>query len=101
MAGQADEIRARYKQLFGSVPENIEQRLSLAERTDRVISMVKDAPETYGFLLNRIFAAAKREADGIVAAGIATEEDVDKAMVSGRNWPAGFYGSRGGIGKQW
>ncbi|MCZ6665361.1 MAG: carboxymuconolactone decarboxylase family protein [Gammaproteobacteria bacterium] len=36
MAGQADEIRARYKQLFGSIPENIEQRLSLAERTDRI-----------------------------------------------------------------
>ena len=84
-----------------SSEETIDTIRGLAERTDRVISMVKDAPETYGFLLNRIFAAAKREADGIVAAGIATEEDIDKAMVSGRNWPAGFYGSRGGIGKQW
>ena len=56
---------------------------------------------TYGFLLNRIFAAARREADAIVDAGIATQEDIDKAMITGRNWPAGFYGSRGGIGKQW
>ena len=58
-------------------------------------------PGTYGFLLNRIFAAARREADLIVDAGIASEEDIDKAMITGRNWPAGFYGDRGGIGKQW
>ena len=63
--------------------------------------MVKDTPETYGFLLNRIFAAARREAHQIVEEGIATPEDVDKAMIGGRNWPAGFFGSRGGIGRQW
>ena len=51
--------------------------------------------------LNRIFAAAKREADSIVDAGIATPEDIDRAMMTGRNWPAGSYGQRGGIGKQW
>ncbi len=42
--------------------------------------MVKDTPETYGFLLNRIFAAARREGHQIVEEGIATPEDVDKAM---------------------
>ena len=36
MASQADEIRARYQQLFGFVPEHVEQRISLAERTDRI-----------------------------------------------------------------
>ena len=73
----------------------------LAEATGKAVSMVKDAPETYGFLLNRIFAAARREADTIRDAGIASEEDIDKAMITGRNWPAAFYGHRGGIGKQW
>jgi 3-hydroxybutyryl-CoA dehydrogenase len=62
---------------------------------------VKDEPGSYGFLLNRIFAAARREADKIVDAGIATQEDIDKAMMTGRNWPSGFYGQRGGIGRQW
>ena len=38
------------------------------------------------------------EADKIVDAGIASQEDVDKAMITGRNRPAGFYGSRGGGG---
>lgn len=73
----------------------------LAERSGKVVSMVKDAPGTYGFLLNRIFGAARREALAIVEAGIATPEDIDKAMITGRNWPSGFFGSRGGIGKEW
>ncbi len=84
-----------------SSQESVETAKGLGEAAGKVVSMVKDAPESYGFLLNRIFAAAKREADAIVEAGIATEEDVDKAMITGRNWPAGFYGSRGGLGKQW
>ena len=37
----------------------------------------------------------------IVDAGIATPEDVDRAMITGRNWPSGFFGDRGGIGRQW
>jgi len=81
--------------------ETIATTRALAEKIDKVVSMVKDAPGTYGFLLNRIFGAARREAMAIVEAGIATREDIDKAMMTGRNWPAGFFGSRGGIGKEW
>lgn len=73
----------------------------VAERAGKAVSMVKDTPGTYGFILNRVFAAAAREARQIVEDGIATPEDVDKAMITGRNWPAGFFGARGGIGKQW
>lgn len=75
--------------------------VGLAEAAGKVVSMVKDTPGTYGFLLNRIFGAARREAMAIVEAGIATKEDIDKAMITGRNWPAGFFGARGGIGKEW
>jgi 3-hydroxybutyryl-CoA dehydrogenase len=73
----------------------------VAEKAGRAVSMVRDTPGTYGFILNRVFAAARREAQKIVDDGIATEEDVDKAMITGRNWPAAFFGHRGGIGKQW
>jgi 3-hydroxybutyryl-CoA dehydrogenase len=73
----------------------------LAERSGKVVSMVKDTPGTYGFLLNRIFGAAAREARVIAEQGIATREDIDKAMITGRNWPAAFFGTRGGIGKEW
>lgn len=86
-------------------PETSEETIAtargLAEAGGKAVSMVKDTPGTYGFILNRVFAAAAREARAIVDAGIATPEDVDKAMITGRNWPAGFFGSRGGIGKEW
>ncbi len=81
--------------------DTIDAAAKLAEAGGKVVSMVKDAPGTYGFLLNRIFGAAYREAKAIVDAGIATPEDVDKAMITGRNWPSGFFGARGGIGKEW
>lgn len=81
--------------------DTIDTARGLAEATGRVVSMVKDAPGTYGFLLNRIFGAARREAVAIVEAGIATREDIDKAMITGRNWPAAFFGARGGIGREW
>lgn len=81
--------------------ETIATARGLAEAAGKVVSMVKDTPGTYGFLLNRIFGAARREAIAIADAGIATKEDIDKAMITGRNWPSGFFGSRGGIGKEW
>ena len=46
-------------------------------------------------------AGAAREARLIAEQGIATKEDIDKAMITGRNWPSAFFGSRGGIGKEW
>ncbi len=84
-----------------TLPEVVETVSGVAERAGKIVSLVKDAPGTYGFILNRIFAAARREADAIVEAGLATKEDVDKAMINGRNWPAGFYTGSGGIGRQW
>ncbi len=78
-----------------TAPETSEAVKGVAEKAGKVVSMVKDMPGTYGFILNRVFAAARREADKIVADGIATREDIDKAMMTGRNWPVGFYNSQG------
>jgi 3-hydroxyacyl-CoA dehydrogenase len=84
-----------------STQDTIEAAAKLAEAGGKVVSMVRDTPGTYGFLLNRIFGAAYREARQIADEGIATKEDIDKAMITGRNWPSGFFGARGGIGKEW
>ena len=84
-----------------SYPEVGEVCKAVGVAAGRAVSMVKDKEGTYGFILNRVFAAAAREARKIVDDGLATPEDVDKAMITGRNWPAAFFGSRGGIGKQW
>lgn len=81
--------------------ETIDTLKAVAEKARKVVPLVKDMPGTYGFIVNRVFAAARREADKLVEDGIATKEDIDLAMINGRNWPSGFYGERGGIGKQW
>jgi len=84
-----------------STEENVQTVRQLGEAAGKAVSMVKDTPGTYGFLLNRIFGAAAREARLIAEQGIASKEDIDKAMITGRNWPSAFFGSRGGIGKEW
>ena len=84
-----------------STQETVDAVVKLAEAGGKAVSLVKDTPGTYGFLLNRIFGAAAREARLIAEEGIATKEDIDKAMITGRNWPSAFFGSRGGIGKEW
>ena len=47
---------------------------------------VEEAP---GFVVNRILVPMVNEAVGILAEGIATAEDIDKAMVLGANQPMG------------
>jgi len=81
--------------------ETVDTLKAVAEKARKSVPIVKDMPGTYGFIVNRIFAAARREADKLVEDGIASKEDIDAAMIGGRNWPVGFYGQRGGIGKQW
>lgn len=70
-------------------------------KAGKVTGQVKDMPGTYGFIVNRIFGAARKEAVKLVEDGIATEEEIDKMMITGRNWPVGFFSGRGGIGGQW
>jgi 3-hydroxybutyryl-CoA dehydrogenase len=84
-----------------SAQDTIDAAVKLGEAGGKAVSLVRDTPGTYGFLLNRIFGAAYREARQIADEGIATKEDIDKAMITGRNWPSAFFGSRGGIGKEW
>ena len=62
---------------------------------------VKDVPGDTGFIGNRVFGAARREAQKIVDEGIATAEDVDTAMMMGFNWPAGPIGMGLGARSGW
>lgn len=62
---------------------------------------VKDAPGKYGFVANRIYFAAVREAQAVLSEGIATAEDINKAMVMGFNWPVGPLAMVEGATKGW
>lgn len=63
--------------------------------------VVRDAPNAWGFVANRVYFAMIAEAQRVVAAGIATEEQVDRLMMDCFNWPAGPFGMVKGAGSGW
>jgi 3-hydroxybutyryl-CoA dehydrogenase len=86
-------------------PETAEQTIqaleSLCQRAGKATVRVKDAPGRYGFIANRIYFAAVREAQKVLEEGIATPEDINKAMVFGFNWPVGPLAMVEGATKGW
>jgi 3-hydroxyacyl-CoA dehydrogenase len=81
--------------------ETVHALESLCERTGKVSIRVKDAPGRYGFVANRIYFAAVREAQKVLEEGIASVEDINKAMVYGFNWPVGPLAMIEGATKGW
>jgi 3-hydroxyacyl-CoA dehydrogenase len=73
----------------------------LCERAGKVSIRVKDAPGRYGFVANRIYFAAVREAQKVLEEGVASVEDINKAMVYGFNWPVGPLAMIEGATKGW
>ncbi|HSP56409.1 MAG TPA: 3-hydroxyacyl-CoA dehydrogenase family protein [Dehalococcoidia bacterium] len=86
-------------------PETAEDTIqaleSLCQRSGKVSIRVKDAPGRYGFVANRIYFAAVREAQKVLEEGIASVEDINKAMVYGFNWPVGPLAMIEGATKGW
>jgi 3-hydroxybutyryl-CoA dehydrogenase len=81
--------------------ETIKLIEDLARSWGKTPVRVKDVPGDTGFIGNRVFGAARREAQKIVDEGIATPEDVDTAMMLGFNWPAGPLGMGLGARAGW
>jgi 3-hydroxyacyl-CoA dehydrogenase len=73
----------------------------MCARAGKATVRVKDAPGKYGFIANRIYFAAVREAQKVLEEGIATPEDINKAMVFGFNWPVGPLAMIEGATKGW
>jgi 3-hydroxyacyl-CoA dehydrogenase len=86
-------------------PETAEETVtameSLCQRAGKVSIRVKDAPGRYGFVANRIYFAAVREAQKVLEEDIASVEDINKAMVYGFNWPVGPLAMVEGATKGW
>jgi 3-hydroxyacyl-CoA dehydrogenase len=86
-------------------PETAEETIAALEelctRAGKASVRVKDAPGKYGFIANRIYFAAVREAQKVLEEGIATPEDINKAMVYGFNWPVGPLAMIEGATKGW
>lgn len=69
--------------------ETIKALEGVCEKAGKVSIRVKDAPGEYGFVANRIYFAAVAEARKVFEQGIASDEDINKAMIYGFNWPIG------------
>lgn len=81
--------------------ETVQALESLCQRIGKTSVRVKDAPGKYGFIANRIYFAAVREAQAVLAEGIASAEEINKAMVYGFNWPVGPLAMVEGARKGW
>jgi 3-hydroxyacyl-CoA dehydrogenase len=81
--------------------ETIQALESVCQRIGKASVRVKDAPGKYGFIANRVYFAAVREAQAVLAEGIASADDINKAMVQGYNWPVGPLAMVEGARKGW
>jgi 3-hydroxyacyl-CoA dehydrogenase len=86
-------------------PDTSEETIVLledvGERAGKETIRVKDAPGKYGFVANRIYFAAVAEARRVLEEGVASAEDIDKAMRFGFNWPTGPLQMTAGARKGW
>ena len=81
--------------------ETIQALEGLCQKAGKVSIRVKDAPGEYGFVANRVYFAAVAEARKVLEQGTASEEDINKAMMYGFNWPVGPLAMMGGARKGW
>jgi 3-hydroxyacyl-CoA dehydrogenase len=61
----------------------------LAARCGKNPVVVRDQPEAWGYVANRIQAATRREAQRIVDEGVASPEQVDQLVKDCFRWPMG------------
>lgn len=74
---------------YQSSPESIQIAMSVAQQMGKTaIEVRKDSP---GFIVNRILLPMMAEAIKVVEEGIATPEEVDKAITLGLNHPMGPF----------
>jgi 3-hydroxybutyryl-CoA dehydrogenase len=73
----------------------------LALRAGKNPVVVNDAPTNWGFVANRVYAAAHREALRVVEEGVATPEQVDRLLVDCFRWPTGPFGMSAGASSGW
>ncbi|HWQ61550.1 MAG TPA: 3-hydroxyacyl-CoA dehydrogenase family protein, partial [Negativicutes bacterium] len=66
--------------------ETLQLALAAGGKMGKVTVIAKDVP---GFVVNRILDPMLNEAIGMLDEGVASAEDIDKAMVNGCNHPLG------------
>jgi 3-hydroxybutyryl-CoA dehydrogenase/3-hydroxyacyl-CoA dehydrogenase len=81
--------------------ETVELVTALAVSCGKNPVVVRDTAMEWGFVANRIFRAASREARLIVSEGICDQLGVDQLMKDCFRWPAGPFELSGGARSNW
>jgi 3-hydroxybutyryl-CoA dehydrogenase len=79
----------------------VEHICALAAAAGKHPIVVNDQPMAWGYVVNRVYAKARAEAQAVVAEGVATEEQVDQLMIDAFRWPAGPFGMVRGATTGW
>ena len=70
----------------------VEVVVRAARRAGKNPVVIADAPESWGYVTNRLWSALHAEAARIVAEGVAGPEEVDRLLIDAFGWPAGPFG---------
>ena len=82
-------------------PKVVEAVVEAARACGKNPLVVKDSPMSWGFVANRIYFAMLREAERVVAEGVASHDEVNQLMVDCYNWPVGPFAMVRGAGSGW
>ncbi len=74
-------------------------RLATAAGKNPVV--IQDSAMHWGYVTNRVYGAMIREANAVVAEGIASRAEVDQLMVDCFRWPSGPFGMVSGATTGW
>jgi 3-hydroxyacyl-CoA dehydrogenase len=74
---------------------------ALASRCGKRPVVVRENPRAWGYVANRVLRAAVREAELVVAEGVAPAESVDTIMVDAFGWPVGPLSVLAGAADGW
>lgn len=80
----------------GTSDETRDLVVNIARRAGKNPIVVRDQPNSYGFVADRIWFAVYREADAVVAEGLASPEQVDQLLKDCFRWPTGPFEMRHG-----
>jgi len=82
--------------------ETTDAAVGFCQKVGKIPVRVKDVPGDTGFIGNRIYFAAVREAQKVLEEGIVEKpEDIDAVMTMGFNWPIGPMMMGGGARSGW
>lgn len=74
---------------------------SIATSCGKRPTVVNDVPTAWGYVANRVFFAAVREAERVVADGVCTRRQVDELLRDAFGWPAGPFAVVDGASQGW